>query len=52
MAHRDFNERRSPTRYAEPGKNRFTTIIELTEKEEMVLLAGGKINYIKAMQEA
>ncbi len=34
------------------GDKNITTIIELTEKEEMVLLAGGKINYIKAMQEA
>lgn len=34
------------------GDKKITTIIELTEKEEMVLLAGGKINYIKAMQEA
>lgn len=34
------------------GDKKITTVIELTEKEEMVLLAGGKINYIKSMQEA
>lgn len=34
------------------GGKKIETIIELTEKEEQVLLAGGKINFIKAMQEA
>ena len=34
------------------GTKKIETIIELTEKEEQVLLAGGKINFIKAMQEA
>lgn len=34
------------------GGKKITAVIELTEKEEMVLLAGGKINYIKSMQEA
>ena len=34
------------------GGKKITAVIELTEKEETVLLAGGKINYIKSMQEA
>ena len=33
------------------GGKKITAVIELTEKEETVLLAGGKINYIKSMQE-